>query len=98
MDLSRDIASDQEPQSTPEAETTADTAALSPNPSTSSDSGVSSVKTPKCCGLPTIAEGCCEEKESPVVDIEDILGDFDKKGSDGSTEIKGYLSVLSEDG
>ncbi|XP_028148362.2 integral membrane protein GPR155 [Diabrotica virgifera virgifera] len=97
MDLSHDIASDQEQsQSTPEAETTADTAALSPNPSTSSDSGVGSVKAQKCCGLPTIAEGCCESQESPVVDIEDLLGDFDKKSN--STEIKGYLSVLSEEG
>lgn len=28
----------------------------------------------KCCGLPTIKEGCCEDKEitSPVVDIEDL--------------------------
>ncbi|CAG9862622.1 unnamed protein product [Phyllotreta striolata] len=98
VDLSTDVL-DQEAQSTPEAETTTDIAsALSPSASSSSDSGVSSVKTPKCCGLPTIAEGCCEEKESPVVDIEDILGDFGKKGSDGSTEIKGYLSVLSEEG
>ncbi|KAJ8917326.1 hypothetical protein NQ315_002348 [Exocentrus adspersus] len=76
LDLSNEVASDQEPsQSTPEAETTTDTAVISPNPSTSSDSGVGSVKAQKCCGLPTITEGCCEDKDSPVTDIEDLLGD-----------------------
>ncbi|KAJ8984142.1 hypothetical protein NQ317_017792 [Molorchus minor] len=75
LDLANEVASDQEASvSTPEIETTADTVVISPNPSTSSDSGVGSVKAQKCCGLPTITEGCCEEKESPVVDIEDILG------------------------
>ncbi|KAF7286570.1 hypothetical protein GWI33_004610 [Rhynchophorus ferrugineus] len=34
-------------------------------------------KLTKCCGLPTIKEGCCEEKDliSPVVDIEDLISD-----------------------
>ncbi|XP_056633190.1 integral membrane protein GPR155 [Diorhabda sublineata] len=101
MDLSHEIASDQDQyQSTPEAETATDTAALNPNPSTSSDflaTGVlDSVQTQQCCSLPTIVEGRNEEKDSPVTDIEDLLDDFKKKN--GSPDIKGYLTVLSDEG
>ncbi|KAJ8956227.1 hypothetical protein NQ318_014958 [Aromia moschata] len=97
LDLANDVASDQDPaESTPEAETTADTAVISPNPSTSSDSGVGSVKAQKCCGLPTITEGCCEDKESPVVDIEDILGDVAGRRKGDST--KSFASAVSDEG
>ncbi|KAJ8953723.1 hypothetical protein NQ314_007333 [Rhamnusium bicolor] len=98
LDLANDVASDQEETSpsTPEVETTTDTAVISPNPSSSSDSGVGSVKAQKCCGLPTITEGCCEDKESPVVDIEDILGNTIPKTNE--EHLKNLTSVSSDDG
>lgn len=74
LDLANDLATDgaQSSPSTPEIETSTNTNSpmiVSPNPGSSSDSGVSSRGT-KCGNLPTINEGCCEE--SPVIDIEDI--------------------------
>lgn len=91
------MASDQEgSQFTPEAETTTDTAVISPNPSTSSDSGVGSVKAQKCRSLPTITEGCCEDKDSPVTDIEDLLADKTVKERDG--DFKSFIAVTPEDG
>ncbi|XP_018569986.1 integral membrane protein GPR155 [Anoplophora glabripennis] len=96
LDLANDVASDQEPsQSTPEAETTTDTAVISPNPSTSSDSGVGSVKAQKCRSLPTITEGCCEDKESPVTDIEDLLADKAAKERDG--DFKSFIAASPDD-
>lgn len=96
LDLANDVASDQEPsQSTPEAETTTDTVIISPNPSTSSDSGVGSIKAQKCHSLPTITEGCCEDKESPVMDIEDLLADKSVKERD--EDFKNFIPVSPDD-
>lgn len=43
--------------------------------STSTEDITQSSKSNICCGLPTINEGCCEDKESPVIDIEDMLSE-----------------------
>ncbi|XP_074030113.1 integral membrane protein GPR155 homolog anchor isoform X2 [Leptinotarsa decemlineata] len=95
MDLADEVASDQDQtQAISEAETLTNTAVIN-NPSTSSDSGVVAGRTPKCCGLPTITEGCCEDKESPVTDIEDILRE---SGKHENAEVKGYLAVLRDAG
>lgn len=56
--------------------------------STSSDDNTTSSKSQKSCGLPTIKEGCCEEKESPLVDIEDILSESVNKSA---ATFKSYL-------
>ncbi|EFA13400.1 lysosomal cholesterol signaling protein isoform X2 [Tribolium castaneum] len=64
LDLAQDISDS--PSTSSEIETNIE----SPNPGTSSDSGISPGKSTKCGGLPTINEGCCEE--SPV-DIEDLF-------------------------
>lgn len=42
----------------------------------------------KSCGLPTITEGCCEENENSVVDIEDMLSESQ------STSVPTFKSYL----
>lgn len=61
LDLTNEVNDVIENQNSPEIETANVTSA--PQPSSSNG---------HTCGLPTINETCCEE--SPVVDIEDILG------------------------
>ncbi|RZC40348.1 integral membrane protein GPR155 [Asbolus verrucosus] len=87
LDLAQDVSSDQEPSPSSGAEV--ETNIESPNPGTSSDSGVSPGKSHKCGGLPTINEGCCED--SPVVDIEDLF-------TATSSDIKNLLPAESEAG
>jgi hypothetical protein len=87
LDLAQDVSSEQEPS--PSSSTEAETNIESPNPGTSSDSGISPGKGNKCGSLPTINEGCCEE--SPVVDIEDLFGGT-------SSDIKNLLPATDDEG
>ncbi|XP_063930387.1 lysosomal cholesterol signaling protein [Zophobas morio] len=87
LDLAQDVSSEQEPS--PSSSTEVETNIESPNPGTSSDSGISPGKSNLCGALPTINEGCCEE--SPVVDIEDLF-----VGT--SSDIKNLLPAIDNEG
>lgn len=60
------------------------------NFSTSSEDGQDLLR---CCSLPTIAVGCSEEKESSIVDIEDIINESQNKSS---LTFKTYLGTAND--